>query len=539
MLGVQIAVMVSTALASANAGDAAGVAAPLTFAKKAEFATGAPALFMMEWRITPGLECLTHLESEVPWFKDFPGELANALDSADAPSRAAALLYLARLATLVRHAAWQRDRDDGDDLFAVALGQHARSIGSGLAKALQNTQGKDRLLAAVSLMALTADHRAALDTLLGEMRADATDRRRDACEWVGNARLAHPQLITALAAAIADTDDAVRSRAVLAVWHIGPKAAKAAPALMEWLKKGEAITVNDSLTMPLMTRARLKEVLPPLAEMGVDAKAAVAVFVERLRNGKAEDRLGWFAFLAQFGPKARDVVGTLRSYLASDDDDERFAAAATILCVDLEDREAAGVLVEGVRTQNSKAIRACAEITPKVKALVPPLIETLKHPAAKAYEDAAEALGNMGPLAESAIPRLAALVIDGRYDARIQSVAALALAGIGKASIPALTKIVAKPYLVVGRATAAFVLGSLRDEAAVVVPALMRALDDANPAVRMNAAAALGRLGKAAAPARAALTRASQRANTENVLFAMYDHVERVLASWALTQVDR
>jgi hypothetical protein len=182
MLGVQLAVMVFAALAPANAG-AADPKAPLTFAQTAEFAASAPGFIAMEFGIAPGLEGVPRLDRQVPGLKDFPTELVKALDAADALSRSAALLYLARLTTQVRGQAWLRDRDKGDDLFAVALGPHARAIRSGLEKALEKTQGRDRLLAAVSLLALVKDHPAALKRISEEMRASTPARRREACEW--------------------------------------------------------------------------------------------------------------------------------------------------------------------------------------------------------------------------------------------------------------------------------------------------------------------------------------------------------------------
>jgi HEAT repeat protein len=525
------------ALAPAQAGDNIGQAAPVTFEKKAEFAAGAPALCIMEWYITPGLECFPALEAKFPQVKGFASELCDALVSDNGRSRSAALAYLARLAALVRTTAWQRDRDDGDDLVAVALGKHAPSIRKGLENALREAQGKDRLLAAVTLLTLTADHRAALDVLANEMRAETPGKRIEACEWAGGARLTHPRLVTALAAAIRDNDAGVRSKAVLAVAQIGSHAAIATPALLEWLKTDGELDKDTQYLAMFRNRLR-NDGLLPLVELDPDAKQAVPVLIERLKHDGAEKRLEGFAYLARFGPKARQAAATLRPYLTGEDEDERFGAAAALLSIDPDDAGATRVLVEGVKT-HSKAIRACANTTPKVQALIPPLIDTLNDPAGETRANAARALGNMGALAESAIPPLAALVVDERRDFFDHSVAARALSSIGKASIPALANILAKPAPTRGRADAAYALGSFRDEAKVVVPVLIGALDDVNPDVRMNAAAALGRMRKASAPAREALTRVSQRQGAQNDLSAMYDYVERMLASWALTQLNR
>jgi HEAT repeat protein len=75
-------------------------------------------------------------------------------------------------------------------------------------------------------------------------------------------------------------------------------------------------------------------------------------------------------------------------------------------------------------------------------------------------------------------------------------------------------------------------LAECKKDSGTVVPVLIRALDDKNPAVRMQAAAALGRLKGLAAPAREALLRESRRS---------YDIfcASRTLAGWALTQLTR
>jgi hypothetical protein len=531
-----IPITVFIVLAVAASQPAAGIGTPATelFEKKAELAAGAPALFLVEWSITPGFECLALLEKDVPQFKDFRGELQRALRSGEPKSRSAALLYLARLAFFVRTSAWNRDRDNGDDLFPVALGQHAQTIRSSLEEVLKRTQGNDCLLAAVALLASAPDHRAAMDVLLDAMRADDATRRLDACEWAGNVRLAQPRVVAALTAAIADEDAKVRCAAAKAAWNIGPKATKAVPALIELLKTGDA-AYTEIAPLAIALPERRNVALLALGEMGADATPAVPVVVELLKGSNKEQRLALIAFLARFGSSAREAIAALRPYLASDDCEERLAGAATLLCIDPEDRAAAAVLVGAIKGKDKElrgqAMRACADATPKTKFLVPLLIAALDDPAESIRLSAARGLGKMGPLAEHAIPPLAALATDKRFDFRTQFAAVSALAGIGRASIPALVQIIGKPCVTEGQGYAAFVLGSFTQDAAEVVPVLTRALDA--PALCMNAAAALGRLKKAAAPARETLTRASQSRNK------FYALEIRVLASWALTQLDR
>ncbi len=67
-----------------------------------------------------------------------------------------------------------------------------------------------------------------------------------------------------------------------------------------------------------------------------------------------------------------------------------------------------------------------------------------------------------------------------------------------------------------------------------VVPVLIRALDDKDSSVRADAAAALGRLKRSAAPAREALLRESRHKDEDDRFCTA-----RTLAGWALTQLSR
>jgi HEAT repeat protein len=122
------------------------------------------------------------------------------------------------------------------------------------------------------------------------------------------------------------------------------------------------------------------------------------------------------------------------------------------------------------------------EIGPGAKAAVPALIEAMKDPDTKQYRSslrliATAAVGQIGPDARAAIPSLIKALTDDWNSVR--SAAVKSLAGIGPAAIPALTK----------------------------------ALQDKNPEIRVQAAEALGLIGPAAKPAIPALNRALKDAN--------------------------
>jgi HEAT repeat protein len=516
---------------------------PQNFAKRADIAAGAPALFIMEWLIAPGLEAIDDLSREIPEFKFFPAEVAKVLRSHDVQSRSAALKYLATLAGTVRTCAWWRDRDDKADLFQAALGRHAGTMRVGLESAFKDTTGNDRVLAAVALLALADNHAQAVDCIVDALRSKDAARREEVCSLVGRVRLSHPQLVAALAAATTDSDLKVRRSAASALLVAGPNAASAAPAMLAYLKNDDATTDETLIEMgvaPMILWQTNRQCMA-IGESLADLKPAVPAVVELLNVGGANRRQIAFACLAQLGPQARGALKELPPYLVDQDDHTRLTAAATILCIDPDHPAAATVLVSAMESKDAKlrecAVTVCADLTPKVNALVPPLIAALKENSEPACLNAMRALARMGPAAEPAIPHLASLLPcrhDDDSDQRIQYNAACALVAIGKSGLDALMQTLQRRRDPRVSMAVLFALGACKKEGATVVPLLVRALDDNDPAVRMQAAAALGRLKQAAAPARDALLRASQRIDRYDTFGA-----SRTLACWALTQLTR
>ena len=545
---ISLAILSMFAFGAPQQADAPAERGAKTFAERAKIATSAPALFLVEWLIVPGLEMIDDAADDVPEFKGFTAELIKVLHSDEARSRSAALNYLAGLARLVRLTAWWRDRDDGNDLFATALGKHAAPIRLGLETAIRNTTGNDRLLAAVALLALVDEDKAAVDRVVDELRCPDARRRQEACDWVGHIRLSQRPLVTALAAATTDKELKVRCAAAIALLQIGPKAASAVPAVLAYLKSGEATTdevLKETRLAPMvMGIPTINAECSAIGRNLADLKPAVTAVIELLEAGSANKRQIVFACLARLGPDAGTAVTAIEPYLRDQDMERRLTAAATILCINPDHAGATAELVGFIKsvdaTLPARAIEVCGDIAPKTKPLVPLLIESLKDDAESTRLSAAQALGKMGSLAEPAIPRLAALLISKRSDdtdMRVQYTAACALVGIGKEGLTALLDHLAKPSTTIhssGYGAMHLALAECKQDSTTVVPVLICVLDDKNPAVRMQAAAALGRLKRLAAPSREALLRETRRTDRYDIFRA-----GPTLAGWALTQVTR
>jgi HEAT repeat protein len=156
--------------------------------------------------------------------------------------------------------------------------------------------------------------------------------------------------------------------------------------------------------------------------------------------------------------------------------------------------------------------------------------QRLRHPRPECAAKAAWVVGRMGAGAESAVPDLLK-VIDESDEPEIKSAAMNTLGKVGpaaKAAVPKLVDILSGE----GDPAAAIVLGRIRAEREIVVPALVKALGDKDWGVRETAAAGLGifaakvQLGTQADPAISALGKAldNESAHVRSAaLFALWE----------------
>ena len=140
------------------------------------------------------------------------------------------------------------------------------------------------------------------------------------------------------------------------------------------------------------------------------------------------------------------------------------------------------------------AAQCIGEVSPPIKAAIPPLLRTLKDQNASIRESAVTALYHMGPDSSEAVTSL----IEAISDPSIAHLAMQVLAVIGppaKAAIPALIKALGNIVL---SYYAAYALGGIGAEARQAVPLLTPFLKSPHIKLRRSAADALGRIGPAA-----------------------------------------
>ncbi len=119
----------------------------------------------------------------------------------------------------------------------------------------------------------------------------------------------------------------------------------------------------------------------------------------------------------------------------------------------------------------------------------------LDDASAAVRNQAASALGQIGPAAAAAVPELVALLKDGDETVRCQAAEAVGEVGVaGDLSVAALVELLADASVPV-RAAAARALGGLKEAAAPAVPSLVTLLQDSEESVRTAAAETIARIG--------------------------------------------
>jgi HEAT repeat protein len=162
-------------------------------------------------------------------------------------------------------------------------------------------------------------------------------------------------------------------------------------------------------------------------------------------------------------------------------------------------------LVAGSGDASLMAAKMLGEIGPDASAAVPRLIQLLRSGDSDAREMAAQALGNMGPAAAQAVPDLARLLGDPKPSVRRRAAHALAHLGpeAGSAAKP-LARLIADPNDRVRNSTS-YAFQELAYAGRAAVPTLLKLLDADEADVRSRAASALGHIGPFAEAARSRL----------------------------------
>ena len=223
-------------------------------------------------------------------------------------------------------------------------------------------------------------------------------------------------------------------------------------------------------------------------------------------------------------PDSRRVVGALVTAVRDTADSVREAAAGALATPGVRAEEAMPYVVELLADSAHAHVREHAAMIigafgARAASAVPALVRALDDPVPQVRAAAAGALRRIGPAASAAAPALGAHMNDPHVPVRLELVRSIPeIRATGSVAVRLLAPALRDPHPEV-RAASARALGdvtttadgqldSARADAVLeVLPDLLLALDDDEPAVRGNAAFAIGQLGPRASRALDALRR--------------------------------
>jgi HEAT repeat protein len=255
-----------------------------------------------------------------------------------------------------------------------------------------------------------------------------------------------------------------------------------------------------------------------LGEVGAEAKSAVPMLAELVRDRDSAIRLKAVKSLAEIGIVAESAVPDLTVALSDADPQIRGEAATALGKIGEGAKSAVPALVATLNDSKLavrlKVIYALSNLGADAKPAVPDLTQALSAPQKEVRVGAIVALGKLGPESKKSVKILAQLLTDGDKDIRLKAITALGSIGADAgAAVPELTKALRHGDRDT-RSFAALTLGKIGSEAKAATPELTTALSDLDKDVRQYAATALGKIGLEAKSALPELVKALKDDNS-------------------------
>jgi len=292
----------------------------------------------------------------------------------------------------------------------------------------------------------------------------------------------------------------VRPIAVFVLVQLGPRAKEALPDLLKLCSSDD-------------TGLRVAAV-QIIGAIGEEAASAVPLITRFLDSKEEELREAAAGALGGIGPSAGQASKKL-ARLAIED---RVMVSLTAMTALAEIGEAAKpaipVLMDALKHKDPEvrenALQAFARLGNMGEPAVPLTLELMEDPNEDVRWRAAEALGNSGVETETVVRALAKALRDPGEERKVRAAAAVALARMRRPPLEALPELTlamqtydpieATKYSsqIEARRWAAAAVGYIGPRAREAIPVLVRLLDDKSAYVRVNAAEALGMMGKSA-----------------------------------------
>jgi HEAT repeat protein len=310
------------------------------------------------------------------------------------------------------------DRELGSYFFM--LGDHARAashLEAYLKKAPDAPDAADvreRLLSSRSLSPQTgpglgAGLEPSLAQAVATFRQPNARARQEAVQVIRRAGTAAASAVPALIAALDEVDPAASADVVSALAFLGPTATPAVPKLVGLVQGSD--------------RSLRLAAIHALGNVGTAASPAVPALTAALEDPALRSQA--VVALGKMGPAARPAAPALVGLLRAPSSSDRVSAAIALGTIGADSATVPAValalgmaLKDESTTLRQQAAQALGQLGPSARAAVPHLVEALQgdNPFVCGY--AAHALGEMGKAAQAALPALREKLKDEDPDTR-------------------------------------------------------------------------------------------------------------------------
>jgi HEAT repeat protein len=275
------------------------------------------------------------------------------------------------------------------------LGPEAKQALPALLKLLKDQDEGLRRSAQKALDAIGKPAKVDVPLLTSALKDESPLVRAYAAEALGSIGSDASLASRSLRDAVMDKDAHVQQNATIALARIGLQPTDITPELLDALKNTDIETRRTAIIA--------------IAKMGADAKVAIPFLMESLNSPAKAIRESAVLALGSIGAAAKPALPALKKLLTDEDEQTRFSAARALTEVAPSDTDGLTVLVQALRDRPEWKLAALAQIAkigPGAEPIIPDLVKAMRDPDRAVCTKAAETIGSVGQSAKGAITAL-------------------------------------------------------------------------------------------------------------------------------------
>jgi len=394
------------------------------------------------------------------------------------------------------------ERDDGDTILEAL-----RAIGAapspGLIRQLDDPDPERRVKVAILLGEFGPAARAAVGPLQAALGDLSRQFRVQAAAALVRIDPSNARALPILLLALDSNEQELVFPALAAIAELGTRGAPAAPKLRKIVRaNGVAYTSSDGTHFEGTIHGIKADAAKALVLVSPGSGEGIAALLTLLRQEDGAQGVAISA-LEELGPKAAAAVPALAAIATDPSSNYCFYATKALASINPQHPAILPAFIGLLSARSLRSVDRHAEnevitslglMGSKARPAVPALVKFLNDSSeeerqfAGPAEKAAEAVGRIGPPAQDA---LLALIDAMKTEHYVRMAAAQSLVLMGTEAAPAIPELIAFLKTKETRPWALRVLGAVGPKAQAAVPAIVEAMNDANPFVVADAGSAL------------------------------------------------